>query len=189
MMDVYKEIPVFTSPAYRLRGVALSDAEALLNVYGDPEAVPYFNGDNCHGDTFYYPTLARMEQAVAFWLDSYRQRYFVRWSVEDRATNEVIGTIELFDRPTEDGTGVCALLRLDLRRDRETAPVIQAVLDTLYPAVLPYFAGRTVVTKCWPYASQRRRALEALGFAPSERLLVGEGGVQYGDYWTKVYPE
>lgn len=189
MTDVNKKIPVLTSTAYRLRGVALSDAAALLRVYGDPEAVPYFNGDNCHGDTFHYPTLPRMEQAVAFWLNSYRQGWFVRWCVEDRTTDEAIGTIELFDRPAEDGADVQALLRLDLRRDCETAPVIQAVLETLLPAVLPYFAGRTVVTKCWPYASERRRALEALGFAPAARPLIGEGGVQYGDYWVKTYPQ
>ena len=26
-----------------------------VNVYGDKNALPFFNSDNCHGDNFYYP--------------------------------------------------------------------------------------------------------------------------------------
>ncbi len=159
MPNVDQECPIFTSQSYRLRPVAPSDAQALLEVYGDPEAVPYFNGDNCHGDTFYYPTLERMQQAIDFWLFSYREGYFVRWAIEERSTARVIGTIELFDRTPD-----CGILRLDLRHDCETAPIIHAILTTLYPAVLPYFISRRVLTKCWPYATERRQALQTLGF-------------------------
>lgn len=171
MANIYQECPVFTSPSHRLRPVVPGDAQALLEVYGDFEAVPYFNGDNCHGDTFYYPTLARMQQAIDFWLFSYREGYFVRWSIEELPAARIIGTIELFDRTPD-----CGVLRLDLRRDCETAPIIRSILTTLYPAVLPYFTSRRVLTKCWPYASHRRQALESLGFTPAP-----------SDYWEKVW--
>jgi len=171
MPNIYQECPVFTSQSYRLRLVAPSDAQALLEVYGDPEAVPYFNGDNCHGDTFYYPTLERVQQAIDFWQSSYREGYFVRWSIEELSTSRIIGTIELFDRTPD-----CGVLRLDLCHDCETTPIIRSILTTLYPSVLPYFTSRRVITKCWPYAPARRQALQSLGFTPAN-----------SDYWERVW--
>ena len=58
-MDVYKNLPAFASAHFLLRGVTMADAEDLLKVYSDEKAVPFFNGDNCHGDDFHYTTLER----------------------------------------------------------------------------------------------------------------------------------
>lgn len=183
MNDVYQQQPVLVSPAITLRPVRREDAEELLRVYGDPTAVPYFNGDNCHGDTFYYPTLARMKQAIDFWLFSYREKYFVRWSILENRTAQVIGTIELFDRVSGDAYHGCVVLRLDVRHDHETMGTLTSVLHTLLPKALEGFRGRTVITKCWPYATQRQQALERMGFAPSSEPLVGENGTAYDHYW------
>ena len=77
-MDVFKALPVFDGARFALRGVQKSDAADLLKVYSDERAVPFFNGDNCHGDDFHYTTIERMNEAVAFWLFSYENGYFVR---------------------------------------------------------------------------------------------------------------
>ena len=61
MSDVYTRCPTLTDPILTLRPIAPEDAEALLAVYGDETRTPFFNGDNCHGDNFHYPTLERMQ--------------------------------------------------------------------------------------------------------------------------------
>ena len=42
-----------------------------------------------------------MQEAVKFWLWSYDNGYFVRWSVSDKKKGIVIATVELFHRDDE----------------------------------------------------------------------------------------
>ena len=72
MKSVYEEVPVFENENYLLRFVVNNDANDLLEVYSDKNALPFFNSDNCHGDNFYYPTLERMNEDIHFWIDSYK---------------------------------------------------------------------------------------------------------------------
>lgn len=51
-MNVYEKCPVLESENFLLRKVCLEDSDDLLKVYSDEKAVPFFNGDNCHGDDF-----------------------------------------------------------------------------------------------------------------------------------------
>ena len=66
MKDVYECCPVFETEKYILRFVKEEDADELLKVYSDKNALPFFNSDNCNGDNFYYATKERMSEAVAF---------------------------------------------------------------------------------------------------------------------------
>ena len=91
-MDVYKECPKFENDRYILRLTVRGDCDGLLKVYSDKKAVPFFNGDNCHGDDFYYTTAERMLQALDFWAEAYSKGWFVRWSIIDKATGEAVGT-------------------------------------------------------------------------------------------------
>ena len=65
------------------------DSEDLLEVYSDKNALPFFNSDNCHGDNFYYQTIERMNEAIDFWLDSYENKWFVRWTIIDKKKSKV----------------------------------------------------------------------------------------------------
>ena len=56
MTTPYMTCPAFESENYLLRLVEPTDVTDLLNVYSDEKAVPFFNGDNCHGDDFHYTT-------------------------------------------------------------------------------------------------------------------------------------
>ncbi len=47
--------PIFENEKYILRFSNMDDAKELVNVYGDQNALPFFNSDNCHGEYFYYP--------------------------------------------------------------------------------------------------------------------------------------
>ena len=53
MKSVYEEVPVFENERYLLRFVANDDANDLLEVYSDKNALPFFNSDNCHGDIIF----------------------------------------------------------------------------------------------------------------------------------------
>ena len=68
MANVYEECPVLENERWRLHLIEKSDAEDLLNVYSDKNALPFFNSDNCDGDNFYYPTKEQMDKAIDFWL-------------------------------------------------------------------------------------------------------------------------
>ena len=184
MVDVYTQCPVLTGPTLTLRLTCMEDAEDLLLVYGDPGNTPFFNSDNCHGDTFYYPTPERMCQAIQFWLDSYRWKYFVRWSILER--QQAIGTVECFHRVANDALTDCALLRIDLRRDRDTPHINGEILDIFLPRLKELFGSSITAVKAPPFTLARIEALRARGFAPASQPLIGHDGVCCGDYWQKA---
>lgn len=92
-MNVYEKCPVLENENFLLRFVEENYAQDLLSVYSDEKAVPLFNSDNCNGDDFHYTTLEQMKKAVDFWLYSYREKFFVRWSMIDKKTDTAVGTI------------------------------------------------------------------------------------------------
>ena len=183
-MDVYKNFPVLESENFIIREVRISDAYDLLQVYSDEKAVPFFNGDNCHGDDFYYTTIERMQEAVKFWLWSYDNGYFVRWSVSDKKKGIVIATVELFHRDDEfEVYGNSGLLRLDLRSDYEKESVIKELLTLLIKPVYDLF-GDKIVTKVRSFATERLNAVKNLGFILPEQALKGQNGEEFNDYFV-----
>ena len=46
MKPIYEEIPVLENDDYLLRFVTADDANDLLKVYSDKNALPFFNSDN-----------------------------------------------------------------------------------------------------------------------------------------------
>lgn len=183
-MNVFKKLPVLESDRFILRGVQKSDASDLLKVYSDEHAAPLFNGDNCHGDDFYYTTAERMNEAIAFWLFSYDNGYFVRWAIIDKASNTAVGTIELFHRDSEDAFDNCGLLRLDLRSDYERRDYITEILSALTPDAFDLFYCDKIATKIKPFAEERRAAAVALGYKHSADALIGQAGEPYYDYYV-----
>ena len=186
MPDVYTACPTVESPHYRIRPLSMDDCADLLNVYSDPAAVPFFNSDNCHGDDFHYTTIERMRQAIEFWFMEYSRRGFVRWSILDKGSGEVIGTIELFRREADDFFTDCGLLRLDLRSDYENETAIAEILSVIVPPAFVWFDCSMIATKAIPAAVGRRRALAAMGFVPSPEKVIGHDGTEYGDYLVYI---
>ncbi len=186
-MNVYEKQPAFEGRSYILRGVLESDAQDLLKVYSDIKAVPFFNGDNCHGDDFHYTTLERMKEAVAFWLWSYKNGYFVRWVIEQKSSGCAVGTIELFHRDSDkDYFDNCGLLRIDLRSDCERAEVIQEIISLIKDPVFDLFYCDKIATKVKPFATERKKAVAASGFVYSPQALVGSDGEAYPDYYVLI---
>lgn len=184
MPSVYDDCSSFENQKYLLRLVNENDLHDLHKVYSDKKAVPFFNGDNCHGDDFYYQTVERMKQAIDFWSFSYKNQYFVSWTIFDKSINQAIGTIELFYRDSEkDFFNNCGLLRLDLRSDYEKSSEIQNILSVIIPKTFDLFDCDKIATKCWQNATERKIALEKIGFSSTSHKLIGESA-EYENYFV-----
>ncbi len=184
MKDVFITLPELDGKRFKLRGVRSDDSEALFEVYSDEKAVPFFNGDNCHGDDFHYTTKKRMNEAVEFWLWSYEKRYFVRWAIADKSSDRAIGTIELFHRDSDrDVYDNCGLLRLDLKSEYETRDAIAEILSLVCPPAFDLFYCDKIATKIKPFAAERLAAAKSAGFTPSPAPLIGDDGTEYFDYY------
>lgn len=181
-MNVYETCPQFSSERFYLRQTSLDDWDDLLKVYSDTAAVPIFNSDNCTGD-FYITTPEDMTNCIQFWLQEYGLRYYVRWSIIDRATDHAIGTIELFHRTAKDFYNHVALLRLDLRSDYEDEKSITHILSIILPPAFELFTCEVIATKAPACAHNRISALCKMGFHACPELLYGHDGTAYGDYY------
>ena len=185
MSDIYEIIPILDNENLILRAIDPDkDLQDLFEVYSDVKAVSFFNSDNCHGDTFYYKTKERMRQAIDFWNLEYHKKYYVRMAIEDKLTNKVIGTIELFNRKSEDYFNNCGLLRLDLRSDHETYNCILDILDIIVPKTKELFQCDMIATKAITEANDRISALREYGFRLSNQSLIGFDGTKYGSYYV-----
>lgn len=182
--DVYKNCPVYENEHYKLRMVSIEDAADLLKVYSDEKSLPLFNCDNCGGDDFHYTTESRMKQAIEYWLWEYNRQGFVRWAIISKATKEAIGTIELFNRESEDYFTNCALLRLDIRSDYESADEIVKILKQILTPTYRLFHCDKIATKAIASAVERISALKKLGFKSSEEKLIGYDGTEYSSYFV-----
>lgn len=186
-MDVYTQCPILENENYQLRFVREADAPELLQVYSDEKALPFFNSDNCP-DPFHYTTLEQMNQEIMFWLYSYQNRFFVRWTIVDQSTGCAIGTVELFNRRADDYFDNCGLLRLDLRNDYETEKCIYSILDLIVPPAFDMFQCGKIATKAIPSAGQRCAVLQSYGFVPCPEPLIGHDGKPYFDYFVFEKP-
>lgn len=186
MLDVYKNCPTLENEKFLLRLIEEKDATDLLKVYSDKMALPFFNSDNCHGSNFYITNEKDMINTIKYWLIEYKDGGFVRFSIVDKNTNSVVGTIELFNRKADDYFNNCGLLRLDLRPDYENSKDIADVLAIIVEPAFNLFDCSMIATKAPIYAVERVAALNKSGFTPTEEHLVGSyGGKEYYDYWIK----
>lgn len=179
--NVYEECPVYHKALITLRQTVMGDAGELLKCYSDEKAVPLFNSDNCHGDDFHYTTLEKMKQAIDFWDFSYRNKYFVRWSVIFNDSGEVAGTIEMFHRLAEDEFNHYGVLRIDLRSDCELQPITNEILSVANEYFYDAFDVKAILTKAIPAAVERVAALKHMGYEPlNKKLMI------YDDYYCRV---
>lgn len=185
MPNVYENCPVFENERFRMRLIRKADAADLLDVYSDKNALPFFNSDNCKGDNFYYPTPEKMAGAVDFWVQSYIDKWFVRWTILDKSVSKAIGTIEMFRRLSDDAFNEVGLLRLDVRSDYECSEILQELFTLCVPPAYELFDCSEVVSKIPLYAVERADAAEKYGFRKSEELLIGgEDHYAYNGYWA-----
>jgi len=182
--NIYEECPVYKKRLITLRQTNMEDAGELLKCYSDEKAVPFFNSDNCNGDNFYYTTIERMRQAIDFWSFSYKNKYFVRWTVIFNDTKEGIGTIEMFHRVAEDKFNHYGVLRIDLQSSFETQPIINEILEIVNENFYKTFDVEAILTKAIPEATERIVSLVEKGYDP----INGQGTIK-DNYFVKFIGE
>jgi ribosomal-protein-alanine N-acetyltransferase len=178
--DVYAECPSYEKNLITLRQTNRDDAKELLSCYSDEMSVPFFNSDNCHGDNFYYTTIDRMRQAIDFWDISYKNRYFIRWTIILNGADKKIGTIEMFHRTAEDEFNHYGVLRIDLQSNYETKEIISEILEIADENFYDAFNVKAILTKAIPEAAERIISLEEKGYQTLGRKLLS-----YDDYFVK----
>jgi hypothetical protein len=179
MKDIYEECPTFKKKLITLRQTNINDAQELLKCYSDEKAVQFFNSDNCHGDDFHYETIERMKQAVDFWEFSYKNEYFVRWTVVLNDTNEKVGTIEMFHRVADDEFNHYGILRIDLQSVYEIQSVLDEILEIADENFYKAFDVEAILTKAIPGATERISSLIKKGYQPLNRRFA-----IYDDYFV-----
>ena len=185
MSNIYERCPELENDRWLMRFVKEEDAENLLLVYGDKQALPFFNSDNCHEDNFYYNTKEKMDGAIRFWLSSYQDKWFVRLTIIDKKISKAIGTIEMFHRPSDDEFDGDGLIRLDVRPDYEKSEELQSIFELLIPESYTLLECEEIITKIPLYAVERIDAAKKIGFEKTDRLLVGsEDRHAYKNYWA-----
>lgn len=183
-MDIFRECPVLENERFVLRPVEDEDCDDLLKVYSDKCALPFFNSDGCNGDNFYYATKERMSQALAFWRLAYQNGWFVRLSIVEKEAANVIGTVELCLRVSDDPFNHMGVLRVDVRSDYEKESVLYDIFTLVTPRVSDMLGCEGVLTKAPIYAVERMQAIQKAGFTKSAHLLIGKQGYAYNGYWT-----
>lgn len=183
-MNIFESCPILASERFTLRLFSLDDCDDLIEVYGDKNALPFFNSDNCHGDNFYYPTRIDMLKALDFWDFSYKKGYFVRLTILDNNYNRAIGTVEVCYRVSGDEFNNMGILRVDVRSDYENEDVLFDIFSIVTPCMKDLLGCKGTITKAPIYAIERIKAIKKVGFVKSECVLVAPNGKTYSDYWT-----
>lgn len=181
-VDTYANCPIYENEHFLLRLVSMDDAEALLPCYSQPTDSVITNSFNC---TYGYgsETIEEMRGFIHRWLEAYRDRGFVRWSVVDKSTNKAIGTIELFNRQAADYFNNCGILRLDLSVEYEYTTMIGEILSLLLANAFVLFDCTMIATKTAVIAKERMTALGELGFHPIDDQFARGDGVRYDGFW------
>jgi ribosomal-protein-alanine N-acetyltransferase len=108
-----------------------------------------------------------MQEAINYWLWEYERKGFVRGSIIDKDSKEVIGTIELFTRNSNDYFNY-----------------IYTILSIIILPTYELFHCDMIATKAVPQALERIEALKRKGFHLSDEKLIGHDQTVYDNYWV-----
>jgi RimJ/RimL family protein N-acetyltransferase len=161
--DPYSNCPEFNTEHFHFRQVCEDDAEDLLCFYGNLSKW-MFNGNTwCNGIfSSEHPTVEEMRKCIRSWLDEYRNKFYIRLSVIDKATGKPIGTIEIFDNLDRATQG--AALHIDLSAPYETQGYITELLTLADNELFSLFGFKYLIVWAPPEATARIKALRSVGY-------------------------
>ena len=179
-MDVFTVCPEYETDHFKIRKLEAGDVEGLFPCYSDPEAARYFNGDCC-GDDFYYTDKEKFRECVEYWLSRYEARDFVRWSIFDKGTGLLVGTIEVCPslKYAVDGK-MMGILRIDLRSKYEKQAVLEELMDILMVNIYEDFQVASVIMKIQKDAEERQKLIKKYQFVSAKE----ECNIGFSDYYV-----
>ena len=182
-MDAFMVCPVYETEHFRIRQLEIGDTDGLFYCYSDPEAARYFNGDCC-GDDFYYTDKEKFRKCVEYWLDRYELQDFVRWSIQDKERDQLIGTIEVCPslKYAVDGRKM-GILRIDLKSEYERLDVLKELMDILLANIYEDFEVASVIMKIQKDAEERQKLIQEYQFVNAK----DECNISLEDYYIRYY--
>lgn len=180
-MDVFTVCPEYETEHFKIRKLEAGDVEGLFPCYSDPEAARYFNGDCC-GDDFYYTDKEKFRECVEYWLSRYEARDFIRWSVLDKGTGFLIGTIEVCPslKYAVDGRKM-GILRIDLKSEYERWPVLKELMYVLICHIYEDFEVASIIMKIQKDAVERQKLIKEYQFVATKE----ECNISLEDYYIR----
>lgn len=180
-MDVFCACPEYNTGHFKIRKLEKGDAEELFACYSDPEAARFFNGDCC-GDDFYYTDMKQFRECVEYWLNRYELQDFVRWSIQDKERERLIGTIEVCPslKYAVDGRRM-GILRIDLKSEYERLDVLKELMDVLLENVYEDFEVSSVIMKIQKDAGERQKLIKEYQFVNAK----DECSISLDDYYIR----
>ena len=180
-MDVFTVCPEYETEHFKIRKLEAGDVEGLFPCYSDPEAARYFNGDCC-GDNFYYTDKEKLRECVEYWLSRYEARDFVRWSVLDKETGLLIGTLEVCPslKYAVDGRKM-GILRIDLKSEYERWPVLKELMDVLICHIYEDLEVASIIMKIQKDAGERQKLIKEYQFVDAKE----ECNISLEDYYIR----
>lgn len=153
----------------------------MFSCYSDPDAARFFNGDCC-GDDFYYTDLEKFKECVESWLERYEVQDFVRWSIFEKATDYLIGTIEICPslKYAADGKRM-GNLRIDLKSDYERQEVLNELMSILIEHAYDDFQVSSLLMKIQKDAVERQKLIKTYQFVTAK----DECNISFEDYYIR----
>ena len=181
MMNVFSVCPEYETEHFKIRKLKAEDADELFLCYSDPEAARFFNGDCC-GDDFYYTDKDKFRECVKYWLSRYEARDFVRWSIQDKDTKSLIGTVEVCPslKYAVDGK-MMGILRIDLKSEYEYWTVLKELMDVLVCHIYKDFEVVSIIMKIQKDAVGRQKFLKEYQFVNAKE----ECNISLEDYYIR----
>ncbi len=180
MMNPFEKCSVYETGRFLMRKLEEKDIEELFACYSDPEAAKFFNGDCC-GDDFYYTDIGEFRNCVEYWLSRYEAEDFVRWSIQDKERQLLIGTMEVCPslKYAVDGKTM-GILRIDLKSEYERQDVLEELLDVLLKHIYEDFQVASVLMKIQRGADERQKLIRKYCFVPAK----DECNISFSDYYV-----
>jgi hypothetical protein len=134
-----------------------------------------FNGNAwCNGIfASNHPTVEEMRKCIRSWLDEYKNKFYIRLSVIDKATGKPIGTVEVFDNLDRAKRGTA--FHMDLSAAYETQACIADLLVLADRELIRLFGFKYLIVHAVPNAVERIEALHSAGY----RLFESESREHY----------
>ncbi|MDR2570267.1 MAG: GNAT family N-acetyltransferase, partial [Oscillospiraceae bacterium] len=157
--DPYAICPEYETKHLKFRLVRLEDAQELLDsFYNDLSKWMFYGNDMCKKIfAGQYATLDEMKNCIRIWLNEYKNKYFIRFSVLDKSTGKFIGTIEVFDNFDKQKRG--AALHIDFAASYETQIYISELLSLADKEFFRTFGFISLFIRADPNANERITAL------------------------------
>jgi hypothetical protein len=182
-INPFDKCPVYETNNLILTKVKEEDAIDLFECYSDPITKNRMNNDNCGGvwDTRNIDVVIK---GIKGWNQEFDDRFYIRWSINHKQTNKIVGTIEIAPVPntTRFRDGVCetGILRIDIISYLENEIILSEILRMASDNFYTDFDISNIIIKATKDYGERVLALENKNFEKLEN-----NSFPYSDYFIK----